>query len=146
MAFVRWSGIRALLDQLRRHCHDGKALRVVTTTYTNSTELKALEELAALGAQIRVSSASFNPPACEGMAVSSREVATSTADIGSSNLTHSAMVTGLAWNVRVSGARNPDVVAKMVGVFDSYWASSDFVPFDRDEFEARTVVVESDRR
>ena len=33
----------------------------------------------------------------------------STAYIGSSNLTHSAQVTGLEWNVRVSGARNPDV-------------------------------------
>ena len=55
MAFVRWSGIRPLLDALRRHCRDGRALRVVTTTYTNSTELRALDELAALGAEIKVS-------------------------------------------------------------------------------------------
>ena len=48
------------------------------------------------------------------------------------------MVTGLEWNVRVSGARNPDVVAKMTAVFESYWASGDFVPFDREEFAART--------
>ena len=51
----------------------------------------------------------------------------STAYIGSSNLTHSAQDAGLEWNVRLSGARNPDVVAKMAAVFDSYWASSDFV-------------------
>ena len=55
MAFVRWSGIRPLLDVLRRHCRSGKTLRVVTTTYTNSTELRALDELAALGAEIKVS-------------------------------------------------------------------------------------------
>ena len=37
MAFVRWSGIRPLLEALRRHCRDGKSMRIVTTTYTNST-------------------------------------------------------------------------------------------------------------
>src|SRR5216117_2177610 len=65
--------------------------------------------------------------------------------IGSSNLTHSAMVTGLEWNVRVSGARNPDVVAKMTAVLESYWASGDFVPFDHDEFRDRTAVVADER-
>ena len=68
----------------------------------------------------------------------------STAYIGSSNLTHSAMVTGLEWNVSVSGARNPDVVAKMRAVFESYWASGDFVSFDRDEFRHRTALAEPD--
>src|SRR3546814_10385907 len=42
----------------------------------------------------------------------------STAYIGSSNLTHSAQVTGLEWNVRVSGARNPDVIDKFSAVFE----------------------------
>ena len=53
------------------------------------------------------------------------------------------MVTGLEWNVRVSGVRNPDVVAKMTAVFDSYWASGDFVPFDRDEFRAAPTASTS---
>ena len=50
MAFVRWSGVRPLLDTLRRHCEAGKPLRVLTTTYTNSTEQRALDELKRLGA------------------------------------------------------------------------------------------------
>jgi HKD family nuclease len=37
-----------------------------------------------------------------------RQSGFSTAYIGSSNLTHSAQISGLEWNVRVSGARNPD--------------------------------------
>jgi hypothetical protein len=37
MAFIRWSGVRALLEALRRHCQFGKPLRVLTTTYTNSS-------------------------------------------------------------------------------------------------------------
>ena len=53
-----------------------------------------------------------------------RDSGYSTAYIGSSNLTHSAQVLGLEWNVRVSRSRNPDAVAKMAAVFASYWESA----------------------
>ncbi len=131
-----------MLDALRRHCRDGKKLRLVTTTYTNSTELRALDELAALGAEIKVSYDTASTRLHAKAWLFHRRSGYSTAYIGSSNLTHSAMVTGLEWNVRVSGVRNPDVVAKMTAVFESYWASGDFVPFDREEFRERTAVTE----
>src|SRR5258705_2787799 len=43
MAFIRRSGVAPLLDALRAHCQRGRGLRVLTTTYTGSTEAKALE-------------------------------------------------------------------------------------------------------
>jgi superfamily II DNA or RNA helicase/HKD family nuclease len=144
MAFVRLSGINPMLDALRRHCRDGKKLRLVTTTYTNSTELRALDELARLGAEIKVSYDTASTRLHAKAWLFHRRSGYSTAYIGSSNLTHSAMVTGLEWNVRVSGARNPDVVAKMTAVFESYWASGDFVSFDREEFLKRTEVTPSE--
>jgi hypothetical protein len=57
MAFVRYSGIRKFLGELKRFlAKQGRPrLRLLTTTYTNSTELKALEVLQELGAEIRVS-------------------------------------------------------------------------------------------
>jgi superfamily II DNA or RNA helicase len=67
-----------------------------------------------------------------------RESGFSTVYVGSSNLTHHGQETGLEWNVRVAGARNPDVIAKMTAVFDTYWNSGDFVPYVREEFLART--------
>jgi superfamily II DNA or RNA helicase/HKD family nuclease len=142
MAFIRWSGIRPMFDALRRHCRDGKRLRLVTTTYTNSTELRALDELSALGAEIEVSYDTTTTRLHAKAWIFHRKSGYSTAYIGSSNLTHSAMVTGLEWNVRVSGVRNPDVVAKMTAVFESYWASGDFVRFDHDEFSQRTAPGE----
>lgn len=57
-------------------------------------------------------------------------------EIASSNLTRSATVTGLAWNVRLAAARNPDVIAKFEAVFESYWSSGDVVPYDADQFDA----------
>ena len=55
MAFVRRSGVRALAEALRRHCDEGRKLRVLTTVYTGSTEAAALEDLRKLGAEVRVS-------------------------------------------------------------------------------------------
>ncbi len=144
MAFVRWSGIFPFLGALRKHCERGKRLRLVTTTYTNSTELKALEELAALGTEIKVSYDTSSTRLHAKAWHFRRLTGYSTAYIGSSNLTRSALVTGLEWNVRVSQARNPDVVAKMDAVFESYWASGDFVDFRRDEFVERTKSSERD--
>lgn len=141
MAFVRWSGVRQLADALRRHCEAGKPLRVLTTTYTNSTEQRALDELERLGAQIRVSYDTSSTRLHAKAWFFHRESGYSTAYIGSSNLTHSAQVLGLEWNVRVSGARNPDAVAKMAAVFASYWESRDFAAYDAAEFARRTEAL-----
>jgi hypothetical protein len=43
-------------------------------------------------------------------------------------------VSGLEWNIRASGARNPSVVEKVAAVFETYWNSGDFVPYEREQF------------
>ncbi|MBW3651351.1 MAG: hypothetical protein KY458_12365 [Actinobacteria bacterium] len=121
MAFIRRSGIAPLLGALRRHCEAGKPLRVLTTTYTGSTERRALDQLADLGADVRVSYDVSTTRLHAKAWVFHRQSGFSTTYVGSSNLTHSAQVTGLEWNVRASAARNRDVVAKFGAVFDSYW-------------------------
>jgi superfamily II DNA or RNA helicase/HKD family nuclease len=143
MAFVRWSGVRPLTEALRRHCEAGKPLRILTTTYTNSTEQRALDELERLGAQIKVSYDTTSTRLHAKAWIFHRESGYSTAYIGSSNLAHSAQVLGLEWNVRVSAVRNPDAVAKMEAVFASYWASTDFVAYEAAEFARRTETLET---
>jgi HKD family nuclease len=138
MAFVRRSGIRSFLPAFRRHCEAGQPLRLLTTTYTGSTELRALEELVEVGADVRVSYDTTGTRLHAKSWLFHRERGMSTAYIGSSNLTHQAQRTGLEWNVRVSGARNRSVVDKMAAVFSAYWESGDFERFDSAEFEART--------
>ena len=138
MAFVRQTGIRPMLDLLRRHTDAGHPLRLLTTTYTNSTELAALQALHELGAQIRVSYDISSTRLHAKAWLFHRHTGFSTAYIGSSNLTYSAQVTGLEWNVRVSGARNPDVIDKFSAVFESYWQNEDFRTFDSEEFKELT--------
>ena len=135
MAFIRRSGITPLLDALQRHCERGRDLRVLTTTYTGSTEQAALEQLVQLGADVRVSYDVTSTRLHAKAWVFHRRSGFSTAYVGSSNLTHSAQVTGMEWNLRASQARNPHVIAKFDAVFDSYWASGDYVGFDPDQFQ-----------
>jgi len=135
MAFIRRSGISPLLDALRRHCDEGRPLRVLTTTYTDSTERKALDQLADIGASVRISYDLGTTRLHAKSWVFQRRSGFSTAYVGSSNLTHSAQVTGLEWNVRVSAARNPDVIDKFGAVFHSYWSAGEFVDYDPDQFD-----------
>lgn len=138
MAFIRRSGINPLLASLRRHCERGRPLRVLTTVYTGSTERAALEQLAGLGADVRISYDVSTTRLHAKAWVFHRRSGFSTAYVGSSNLTHSAQVTGLEWNIRASSARNPDILAKFEAIFESYWQSSDFIPYDREQFDEET--------
>src|SRR5581483_11476905 len=52
MAFIRMSGIAPMLDALRAYCGTGRKLRILTTTYTGSTEARALDALRDLGADV----------------------------------------------------------------------------------------------
>jgi HKD family nuclease len=146
MAFIRRSGISPLLDALRRHCDSGRQLRILTTTYTGSTEKTALDQLSDLGADVRVSYDVSMTRLHAKAWVFHRASSFSTAYVGSSNLTHSAQVTGIEWNVRASAARNPDVIDKFNAVFDSYWVGGDHVPYDPAQFEqAQQRVLQHDK-
>jgi superfamily II DNA or RNA helicase/HKD family nuclease len=135
MAFIRRSGIAPLLEALRHHCSRDRQLRVLTTTYTGSTEQGAVEQLVDLGADVRVSYDLTTTRLHAKAWVFHRQSGFSTAYVGSSNLTHSAQVTGVEWNVRASAARNPDVIAKFGAVFESYWSGGDYLLYDAAQFE-----------
>ncbi|MBA3656175.1 MAG: DUF3427 domain-containing protein [Gemmatimonadaceae bacterium] len=136
MAFIRRTGIAPMQEALQRHVDAGRSVRVLTTTYTGSTESEALELLLKLGADVRVSYDTSSTRLHAKAWLFHRDSGYSTAYVGSSNLTHSAQVTGLEWNVRVSAARNRAVVEKIAAVFESYWQQADFEAYDRDRFLA----------
>jgi len=136
MAFIRRTGINPLMDALERHLDDGKSLRVLTTVFTGSTEAEAIEALLKLGAQVRVSYDTTSTRLHAKAWLFYRDSGYSTAYVGSSNLTHSAQVSGLEWNVRVSGARNRPVIDKVAAVFESYWQQDDFEEYDQRRFQS----------
>ncbi|GIU84924.1 MAG: helicase [Acidimicrobiales bacterium] len=142
MAFIRRSGVTPLLDAIRRHCLRGRPFRVLTTTYTGATESEALQMLTDVGADVRVSYDTSTTRLHAKAWLFHRESGFSTAYVGSSNLTHAAQTVGVEWNVRISAARNPDAWEKLVAVFDAYWESGEYVPFDADVFEEAQALAE----
>lgn len=143
-AFIRWTGIRQLLDPLRRHVDRGRELRIITTTYTGSSEPRALEALQDLGGQVRVSYDTSNTRLHAKAWMFHRDNGHTTVYIGSSNLTFSAQVTGLEWNVRVAQQTNPSLIGKFDATFASYWADHRFEPFDADRFKQAVASTKDD--
>jgi len=144
LAFIRWTGVRDLLPALRRHTGRGRPLRVITTTYTGSTEARALQALVDLGAEVRVSYDTTGTRLHAKAWCFHRESGYSTVYIGSSNLTFSAQVTGREWNVRASRRRNPDLVDAFDRVFETYWADPHLEPFDLERFTEATASTRDD--
>lgn len=144
LAFIRWSGIRDLLEPLRRHVQAGRPLRVITTTYTGSTEVRALQALVEIGAQVRVSYDVTSTRLHAKAWSFHRASGFSTVYIGSSNLTFSAQVTGREWNVRAAESRNPDLTDGFQRIFDTYWADPHFEDFDAEQFERATTQAVDD--
>lgn len=133
-AFLFWSGYRPLRPALRAHLAAGRPLRVLTTIYGRMTQARVLDELAALGAEIRISYEEGNTRLHAKAWLLHRDSGFSTAFVGSSNLSHAALTSGREWNVRLSQQENRGVLAELVAAFDNHWSDDEFVPYSAEEF------------
>lgn len=130
-AFIRWPGLRLLRDELAILNERGVPLRVITTTYMGATEQRAVDELVReFGAQVKINYASATTRLHAKAWLFRRDTGFDTAFVGSSNLSRSALVEGLEWNVRLSSVATPDLIRKFTSTFDTYWADPNFVPYD----------------
>ncbi|WP_231974016.1 DEAD/DEAH box helicase family protein [Pseudonocardia sp. HH130630-07] len=130
-AFIRWPGIRLLERELDLLHERGVPFRVITTTYMGATEQRAVDQLVRRhGAEIKISYASATTRLHAKAWLFRRDSGFTTAFVGSSNLSRSALVDGLEWNVRLSSVATPDLIRKFTSTFDSYWAAADFVSYD----------------
>ncbi|WP_431188555.1 DUF3427 domain-containing protein [Arthrobacter crystallopoietes] len=132
-AFIRWNGIRLLESALDELHERGARLRVITTTYMGATERRAVDELVRrYGAEVRINYESQATRLHAKAWLFKRDTGFCTAYVGSSNLSRSALVDGLEWNVRLSSVTTPELLNKFQMTFDSYWEQRGFVPYDPD--------------
>ena len=126
-AFVKWQGLRLLEDQLHELRRRDVPLRVITTTYLGATEPRALDALVNdFGAEVRVNYETDRTRLHAKAWLLRRDTGFHTAYVGSSNLSHAALVDGLEWNVRLSAMSTPHLLEKFRATFDSYWENREF--------------------
>lgn len=126
-AFVKWQGLRLLEHQLSELRQRGIPLRVITTTYLGATDARALDALVnEFGAEVRINYETDRTRLHAKAWLLRRDTGFHTAYVGSSNLSHAALVDGLEWNVRLSAMSTPHLLEKFRATFDSYWENREF--------------------
>lgn len=130
VSFVIWSGVRTLLDELTRLVDRDGRLRVITTTYMGATEAKALNELTRAGAEVRVAYDADRTKLHAKAWILHRPGGLTTAFLGSSNVSFTALHQGLEWNVRLSESDAGSLVERMRATFESYWGDDAFESYD----------------
>lgn len=129
-AFVRFAGLRLIRAELQEFLLRGGEMRVIASVYTGSTEKRALDELVGLGAKVKVSYETSQTRLHAKAWLFERKSGYNTAYVGSSNLTHSALLDGLEWNVRATQVDNPAILQRVAATFEQYWHEPEFEPYD----------------
>ncbi|MUL81556.1 MULTISPECIES: DUF3427 domain-containing protein [unclassified Mycolicibacterium] len=130
-AFIRFAGIAVISRELERLRDRGVHLRVVTTTYRGATERRAIDDLVnKYGADVRIRYETASTRLHAKAWLFRRNSGFDTGYVGSSNLSRSAMVDGLEWNVRISNVTTPALTRKFEATFDTYWDDTAFKRYD----------------
>jgi superfamily II DNA or RNA helicase/HKD family nuclease len=141
VAFVTMGGVRSIHEQLHQFARrPGARLRLLTTTFTGTTELAALDALARLpNAEVKVSYDTRRTRLHAKAWLFHRDTGLTTAYVGSANLTSTGLGAGQEWMVKVCAADLPHVIDKFAGTFDTLWADPEFERYapDNDAHRAR---------
>lgn len=130
-AFVQESGLRVLHDDIQAALERRARIRLITGDYLDITQASALEML--------LDWSSLFPAGFEARVVETENLPTAgrsfhpkswrfegpgfgTGFVGSSNLSHSALRTGVEWNLRVERSQEPVAWRQLCDGFESWWA------------------------
>ena len=129
-AFVIWSGVIAVRDPLHELIARGGRLRVITTTYMGATQRRAVDELVRIGAEVRIAFDARSTKLHAKSWLMERSSGLTTAFIGSSNLSQTALFDGLEWNVRLSEVDAGHIISRVRTMFATHWEAEHFEPYD----------------
>ncbi len=134
VSFIKWSGLRLLMPAFEEAAGRGVPVRIITTSYMGASDPEAIEWLARLpNVSIRISYDTTRTRLHAKAYHFKRNSGFSTAYIGSANMSHAAMTSGLEWNLKITNQDLPHILEKFKAEFETYWNSREFIPFNPDE-------------
>lgn len=148
-SFIKWSGLRVILDHLRElvERNDGLVLRVITTSYMGATDPKAIEALSELAhTEVRVSYDTKRTRLHAKAYLLHRKTGFSSAYIGSANLSNAALSEGLEWTTKISQYELPYLWDRITGTFETYWRDDEFQGFDEPSRSRLRLAISNERR
>ncbi|WP_418585201.1 DEAD/DEAH box helicase [Intestinibacter sp.] len=124
VAFINYSGLQLLLDTFKELEMKGVKGQIITTTYLNFTEPKALERLQEfenidLKVFIANKDIGFHTKAYIFENKNDYKII-----IGSSNLTQSALKSNIEWNVRIISKEDAPFIKDVLKEYDNLWNMS----------------------
>lgn len=147
VSFIRTSGLNEIESELRRYTREGKRLRIITTTYMKATEFKAIKRLSGLpNTEIKISYNCDRDRLHAKSYLFLRKTGFHTAYIGSSNISGVALTHGLEWNLKITQAELPNIIATVRNSFETYWADETFETFHSniDDERLRSALSKED--
>ena len=146
VSFIKWSGLRLLMPGFEDLRERDVPVRLITTSYMGASDATAIEWLSGMpNVRIRISY-DTNRTRLHAKAYHFKRLSGfSTAYIGSANMSHVAMTSGLEWNLKVTNMDMGHILEKFTAEFETYWNSKEFIPYDPDHPEVLRKAIKQAR-
>jgi superfamily II DNA or RNA helicase/HKD family nuclease len=131
VSFIKWSGLRLLMPAFEDLRDRDIPVRLITTSYMGASDAPAVEWIGKMpNVKVLVSYDTERTRLHAKAYHFKRNSGFSTAYIGSANISHAAITSGLEWNLKITAQDMKHILEKFEVEFETYWNSREFILFD----------------